>query len=297
LTWGIFGLVTGGIPSLIISAVSGALFGGWAARSHAHHLSQKELERLGTQLPADSSALLTYVQGENADAVLNAARSQTPGAASAAVIDNQLQAQVMSDTGEAPNAVADQPATDELTPRLSMLLFRYDDPKAAQRVAAALTTRGGAEPGAPEVELIVQLDNAGHRHVKAPTFGVGAVATYDVRAWGGFGLVMGALAGFTGGYGFIGFLGGGIVTGIAWGLFGLAAGALYGLWVGKTVSARRVKGIAPLVTPGTSFLLGWGETPLSERHRQALMDNSEPRRLILSFRPIGHGATLERIPT
>src|ERR1044071_3532423 len=77
------------------------------------------------------------------------------------------------------------------------------------------------------------------------------------------GLVCGALAGATGGGGFVGFLEGGLVTGVAWGLFGLGAGALYGLWAGRATSARRLEGIGPILAPGTSTLLAWAEGPLS----------------------------------
>jgi hypothetical protein len=37
---------------------------------------------------------------------------------------------------------------------------------------------------------------------------------------------------------------------------------LYGLWAGRSISARRLKGIAPLLKPGTSVLVAWDESPL-----------------------------------
>jgi hypothetical protein len=52
------------------------------------------------------------------------------------------------------------------------------------------------------------------------------------------------------------------VTGIDWAVFGLVAGALYGLWAGRAVSARRLKGLRGLLVPGSSMLVAWADGPV-----------------------------------
>jgi hypothetical protein len=84
-------------------------------------------------------------------------------------------------------------------------------------------------------------------------------------------------------YGFVGFLEGGLVTGIAWALFGAAAGVLYGLWVGRTISARRLRPIAPLLLENTSSLVAWTDAPPNETTLAALAADAERECLFLSF--------------
>lgn len=81
-------------------------------------------------------------------------------------------------------------------------------------------------------------------------------------------------------------------TGIVWAIFGLAAGALYGLWAGRAVSARRLKGIGPLLPPDSSVLLAWAYGDITQ---QAVADLSTPdsQSLVLRFNPAGHGAQLQ----
>ena len=45
-----------------------------------------------------------------------------------------------------------------------------------------------------------------------------------------------------------------------WAIFGLVAGALYGLWAGRGVSARRLKGVGPLLPPDSSVLVAWADS-------------------------------------
>ena len=111
-------------------------------------------------------------------------------------------------------------------------------------------------------------------------------------SWGGFGLVIGGIVGATSGGGILGFLKGGLVIGVAWGLFGLVAGALYGLWAGRAISARRLKGIGPLLAPGTSTLLAWAEGPVSKDTLET-MNAPGSQRLVLHFNPSNGGAVLD----
>jgi uncharacterized membrane protein len=283
LTWGLFGFVSGGVVSLLVSAALGALFGAQAARAHGHHVTGRQLERLGKQLPASSSALLTFTESRDVQGVPTAAAGQQPSTVSVAAISDDLGVRIVTEP-------EDDRAVGDSTRRLRMLLLRYPDIAAARRVAAKVAS--DREDG-PRVELVIETDASGRRRVTDPTLGVHAVAAYDVRMWGGFGLVCGALAGVTGGGGIVGFLGGGVVTGIVWGLFGLGAGALYGLWAGRAISARRLKGIAPMLEPGTSVLLAWDDKAPSDPVDDALTATAGTERLVLTFRPVAHGAMLE----
>jgi hypothetical protein len=140
---------------------------------------------------------------------------------------------------------------------------------------------------------VIDTDASGRRHVKDPKRSALAVARYNLVSWGALGLVCGALSGITGGDGLLGFLGSGLVTGLAWGLFGLAAEGLYGLSAGRSVSARRLEGIAPILRPGTSVLLAWGETPLDGDSRAKLAPTRDAQLLILGFNPTRSRAVLE----
>lgn len=59
LTRGLFGLVAGGLKSLAVWAILGAVCGGLWAYYTEHLLKKDELARIGTRLPASSSALVT----------------------------------------------------------------------------------------------------------------------------------------------------------------------------------------------------------------------------------------------
>src|SRR5215467_5233335 len=96
LTWGLFGLVSGGFQSLVISAVFGALCGGLYAYLSEHILTKAELARIGTQLPAQSSALLFFVETSEPQRLLEATSRHTPSVVSAATISDDLTAHVFT---------------------------------------------------------------------------------------------------------------------------------------------------------------------------------------------------------
>ena len=76
-----------------------------------------------------------------------------------------------------------------------------------------------------------------------------------------------------------------------WAIFGLFAGALYGLWAGRAVSARRLKGVGPLIPPDSSVILAWADGAATERTLRAL---STPDAETLGLRFASpHGAVLE----
>jgi uncharacterized membrane protein len=285
LTWGIFGLVSGGWPSLLISAALGAVWGAWAARSYGHHLTGAQLARAGARLPPDSSALLVFTQAADADSVLSAAAAANATVTSVASVAGDLSATILPGEGAA------KASSDSGADRLSMVLVRYGDVAAAKEAVGriAANTKENALLG---VELVIEVDRTGRRRVIDPKLGAGAVARYNLRSWTVLGLVCGGLAGLTGGHGFVAFLEGGLVTGIAWGLFGAAAGALYGLWVGRAISARRLGGIVPLLPKNTSLLLAWTDAPPGDTTLALLAAGPEEQHLILSFITTSRGAVL-----
>jgi hypothetical protein len=299
LTWGVFGLVSGGVPSLIVSAVLGAAWGGWVAHHLVHHASKGQLVRLGEQLRAPSSVLLTFAEANNPGRLLESAANCRPSAVSAALIADDLTAQVLTGNGaEAPAASqarpADVPASADGSDRMRMIVVRYPDSGSADKIAAEIAA-GDDAADRLEVELVESTETSGRRHVTDPKFGASAIGKYNVHSWGVLGLACGALAGITGGGGLLGILQGSIITAVAWGLFGLAAGALYGLWVGRAISSRRLKPIAPLAPPGTSTLVAWSDKPLSEATSEMLNQDPAARQLVLGFKPTGGGAVLEQL--
>src|SRR5215470_11394791 len=52
LTWGVFGLLSGGLASLAVWAIIGAVCGGLFAYVNEHILTKTQLTRLGGKLPA-----------------------------------------------------------------------------------------------------------------------------------------------------------------------------------------------------------------------------------------------------
>lgn len=79
------------------------------------------------------------------------------------------------------------------------------------------------DPGLPRVEVELESDERGRLLGHSPNFGVGFSARSSLVSWGMLELIFGAIGGCTGGGGILGFLGGGLVTGVVWGAFGLLA--------------------------------------------------------------------------
>ena len=100
------------------------------------------------------------------------------------------------------------------------------------------------------------------------------------------------IVGFAGNGGILSSIESGVVTGVLWAIFGLVAGALYGLWAGRGVSARRLKGVGPLLPPDSSVILAWADGDIAP---QTITDLSSPgaQSLIVRFNPVAHGALLE----
>jgi hypothetical protein len=139
---------------------------------------------------------------------------------------------------------------------------------------------------------VVEANERGKRRVIDPTMGSAAVAKADIVSWGLFGLVYGALAGFVGNGGISGVIESSLAWGIACGVFGIVAGAIFGLWSGRSVSARRLKGIGPLVPPNSSLALGWAGGSASAETINGWMAPSA-QRLLIRFVADEHGLLLD----
>jgi hypothetical protein len=288
LTWGLFGLVVSGLKGLAIWAPLGALCGGLNAYYSLHHLTKAELAIIASRLPTGSSALAAFLETPDPRHALSATADHEPTAASIAAIADDLGVRVFvgaDDPSEASHG--SDAAAAVATPLLHMILVRYPRSDAAKRAAALIAAEDKKAADAIDVELIATTDKDGSRHVSDPKFGVAALARGDVISWGAFGLLVGAIAGASGG----GVLEGGVLTGIGWGVFGLFAGSLYGLWAGRSVSARRLNGIGPLLAPGTSALLAWAGQLVSPSTLEMLAP-PESQLLVLRFDPVEGGAVL-----
>jgi hypothetical protein len=297
LTWGLFGLVAGGLKSAAIWAILGAICGGLWAYYTEHLLRKDELNRVGAQLPASSSALVIFAETRDPRSLLEATAAHAPATASVAAIDNNLAARVFAgatDPIELPRSAGRGAISPDQAAPTSMIMLRYPSSGMAKQVAsrAAPTSKKAAAASPVQVELVIWADPGGRRHVADPSQGVKAWAKSDLISWGLFGVVVGALAGAFGGGGVHSFVSDAVVTGVGWAVFGLVAGALYGLWAGRAVSARRLKGLSGLLVPGSSILLAWADGPVSPDTIGTLTAPGS-QRLVLRFNPVPAGAVLE----
>jgi uncharacterized membrane protein len=288
VTWGIFGLLTGsnGWSSLVIWAIIGAVSGGLFAYFSQHILTKDQLARIGERLPANTSALLTFTETGDPRQLLETAAAYVPSVASVAVIEDDLSAQTFTHPADVGETRSSQNTL------LNMILLRFPSAETAKQIAARYAAAHPKPGDGPLIELVIDHDPGGRIHVEDPTHGVKAWSMSNLTSWGGFGLVLGAIGGLTGGGGLFGLLRGGLLTGIFWGLFGLVAGILYGRWAGTAVTGRRLKSIGPMLPPGTSMLVAWDEGPMD----QATLDKlsaSDSQHLVLRFNRVERGAILE----
>ena len=296
LTWGLFGLVAGGLKSAAIWAILGAVCGGLWAYYTEHLLRKDELTRIGSRLPANSSALVIFAESSDPRSLLKATAAHASATASVAAVDDDLGARVFADATD-PIEVSRSSGGGVIPPGqtapASMIMFRYPSADTAKQIAAkaAPTSKKAAAASPVQVELVIWADSGGRRHVADPSQGVKAWAKSDLISWGLFGVVVGALAGAFGG-GVHSFVSDAVLTGIGWAVFGLVAGALYGLWAGRAVSARRLKGLTGLLVPGSSILLAWADGPVSPDTIDTLTAPGS-QRLILRFNAVEGGAVLE----
>ncbi|SIN75172.1 hypothetical protein SAMN05443544_0824 [Agromyces cerinus subsp. cerinus] len=299
LTWGVFGLLAGGVDSLVLWAVAGFICGGVYAYLFEHLLTKDELERIGTALPAESSAIVAFVRGTDPERVLAWASSSQPTGVSVAALTASLSVRLYGGAAQRSDAVTAGSAEGATTPigaspgitALSMLLVRFSGEHGARKALAGSVSAKHPDPSTPKVELFIEANGHGRRRVIDPTNGSSALSGPDALVWGAFGLVWGAIVGFTGDGGVLRFIDDTVVTGILWTVFGLAAGALYGLWAGRGVSARRLKRIGALIPPDTSIAIAWAEGAVGSEAIQEWAAGASAL-LALGFDPTDQGAVL-----
>jgi hypothetical protein len=296
LTWGVFGLLTGGVASGGVWAIIGVACGGLFAYYTEHLLTKDELRRIGRQLPGDSSAVAAFVRTSDGRQLLSSAAPSEPTEASVAAIGSDLSATVLAGAAMPVQSSSAPPGGGPLPAHrgsaLSMLLLRYPGDKAARRELARHQPAHHKDAQAVQTELIFEAPGAGRLKVSDPAQGAWAFAKSDLISWGLFGVVYGLIIGLVSNHGIFSAVTDTAAAGIICAVFGLAAGALYGLWAGRAVSARRLKSVRALLPPGTSTVLAWSETDLTQ---QAVDDWSGPgsERLIVRFNPVGDGVLLE----
>ena len=175
-----------------------------------------------------------------------------------------------------------------------MLLVRLPGQHATRQALAELAptkTPDSSLPQVAQVEVVLESDAQGGLHAHSPNFGVGFSAKSSLMSWGVLGLVLGALGGYAGGGGILGFLGGGLISAVVWGAFGALAGALYGLFVGNVLSARQLKKMDGLVPPNSSLAFLWTDGDLTNE----AIDRWAPpgsQRLIVRFDSTSQGIVL-----
>jgi len=294
LVWGTCGVLVGanGVRGILIWVALGAVLGVLFFYYYLHHLTKSELARIGSGLPAQSSALVVSVGTDDARRVLEAIAPQRPTTASVAVFGADLLTHVFAgptDPVELPHRASDGLRDDSTV--LSLIIVRYPNPETAKQLALHPPTESVLE-----VEMMIWRDGDGSRHVSDPYFGVKAVAKSDALWWGGFGLVFGVLAGISGGGGVLGSIEDGVVNAIASGLVGLVAGAVYGVVVGTAFSPRKLKSLGSLLAPGTSLLIAWVDagSPLTESALSAYLTTGS-QRLVLNFDSRDRGLILEAV--
>jgi uncharacterized membrane protein len=294
LTWGAFGFVaSGGWSGLAIWAVLGAVCGGGYAYLSEHLLTKTDLKRLGSRLPADSSALLLFVHGTaDAKTILSEVAALDPGPASVVSVDTGLSATATCGASF-PLAVESSGSmrSSNVSTLVNMLVFRYPGADTAKEVALE-AAKASDRAVAVEPELVLRCESTGKYHVASPKQGVGAMSLSDVISWGLFGVVWGAVVGFLGNGSVLGLAEGAVTTGLGWAVFGLVAGALYGLWAGRATSARRLNALFRLLSPDTSMTLAWTEGIVTDA-ALAPWSTRASETLAVRFNRVPSGAVLE----
>ena len=221
LTWALFVALAGGSwGGILFWAVIGGLCGWAYARFNERVLPKNEVKRLGTQLAPDSSSLLLYVHGSTGEALLDDVAPEDPRLASVATIGSDLSAAITSGaqqpTGTPSTTAASAPPKSNGL--LNMLMFRYagTDAAGARQRARPSADQAKAKHATVQTEVLLRVDKDGRDHVVNPGTGVRAFMPSDAIGWGVFGLIFGAIVGFTRGGGVTSFVESTLVTGILW---------------------------------------------------------------------------------
>ena len=242
VTWGVFGLLTGGVASGGLWAIVGAVCGGLYAYFAEHLFTKDELKRLGQRLPAGSSAITAFVRTDDARRVLASAAPAKPAQASVAAISADLSARVVTgatmpvETSAAPPGGGTAPGRPDSL--LSMLLVRYRGSETARGELARNRPENPKDRQPVQAELLFRAPEHGRAKVSDPTKqGAARFATSDLISWGLFGVIYGLIVGLVSNHGIFTTVKDTAAAGVICAVFGLAAGAL--VWpVGRTGSIR-----------------------------------------------------------
>jgi hypothetical protein len=295
----VFGLLTSGIIGPIGWAVIGAVCGGLFAYYREQPLSGTQLRRIGEGMQPDSSAIVVFMKFAD-EALLSTTAAYEPTTASLVAISGELSARVLATAGGPPEVAAagpggQLPAAENSSDRntlFNMLLLRLPGQHTVREALPKLAATGKTpDPGLPQVEVVLESDARGGLHVHSPNFGVGFSARSSLVSWGVLGLIFGAIGGLTGGGGILGFLGGGLITGVVWGAFGMLAGALYGLFVGNVLSGRQRKKFAGLVPPNSSLAFLWADGDFTNEAMERWAPPGS-QRTVVRFNPTSKGIVL-----
>ena len=241
LVWAVIGLAgSHGLWSVLFWGALGAIGGILFLYYSLRHLTKSELARIGSALPADSSALSIWVGTQDARLLLEAAASSKPTGASAASIGTDLSTQVFVGAGdpvETPAGTGKDLRTADTV--LSLVTVTYPSPETAKQMALHPPVKSPLE-----VEMAIQSDPDGHRHVTDPSLGVHAAAKVNLVQSAVCGLVFGVVVGLAGGGDLLGLVERGIWSAVIWGIAGFFLGALYGYLFLKSFSPRGLKGVA-----------------------------------------------------
>jgi uncharacterized membrane protein len=207
LVWGLCGvLAANGLASIIIWAAVGVIGGVLFSYYSMRYLSKSELTRIGSRLPAQSSALVMWVGTKDTARLLEATATQKPSAASVAAVGLDLTTRVFAGATnpvEVPRGLADKVGDKGV---MSIVLLRYPDPETAKKMASQPPAGDKGAVPTLKTATVIRCDPDGRERVSDPSFGRRALAKADLLSWGGFGLVFGALAGAIGGGGVLGFI-------------------------------------------------------------------------------------------
>ena len=178
LTWGIFGLLAGGLERLAVWAVLGAVCGGLYAYYFEHLLTKDELSASAVACRPTPRRSWPSCAGADPRRILSSTDAYQPATASVAAIRADLSAQVHSGAAQPTKAAADQ-ATE-----LRMLLVRFVGQHAARQAVGKSGSAKHQDQKAPQVERFIEANEHGRRRVIAPTTGSADFAKLDAPSWG-----------------------------------------------------------------------------------------------------------------
>lgn len=164
-----------------LCAAIGASCGGLYAYYFEHLLSKEELARLGSQLPAEASALVAFVRETDGGRLLGGTQASDPVTVSVAAVDADLTAAVRSTSKESLAATADD--------GLTMIVARFAGEHVARETLGGQIPSKQKDKSLPLIDLFVEANRKGRRHVSDPTNAGLAFSLPDALSWAGFGLV------------------------------------------------------------------------------------------------------------